>query len=196
MTKQCAFKVRTLISAHLHCESSPCIDKQQGKTVQTGFATSPGEKGSLDASVPCLDDTMVERLVESLRAEVEDDKEKQRLLRLFVELSRLSKELTIRLADISGLNTTNSSIADELHAASAVPDRSREALESEVPSSSQRGVVVGSRGQNVPVWRLDAWKKPWQAKGWSNGFRPDGRPKRTAPSSRKTDLRDIIASMG
>lgn len=197
MVKQGAFKVRSLVPAHLLREAGTVRgNRQHEQTASSGSANLRSRKEGLYAGTPPLDRSKVEGSAESSRPEGKHDDEEDRLLGLFVEVSRLSVQLTTRMADIDELKSTYLAPSEESRAASAIPESPQGRLMTEGPLSSEQGMANGRRGQNVPIWRVDPWKKPCQAKGWSNGFRPDQKPKNTTAASRKIELRDIIASMG
>ncbi|GIZ40261.1 hypothetical protein CKM354_000360800 [Cercospora kikuchii] len=196
MVKQGAFKVRSLVLAHLLRETAPvCGNGQHEQTTLSGSANLRSKRG-LDTATPPLDWSKVRAPAESFEPEVKHDDEEDRLLGLFVEISRLSVQLTTRMADIDELKSTYWAPLEESRAASAMPESAQGRLMTEGSLSSEQVMANGRRGQNVPIWRVDPWKKPWQAKGWSNGFRPNQKPKNTTAASRKMELRDIIASMG
>ncbi|WPA96191.1 uncharacterized protein RHO25_000797 [Cercospora beticola] len=196
MVKQGAFKVRSLVPAHLLRETGPVRGNRQHEQMASSGSANLRSKKGLDAGTPPLDRSKVEGPAESFRPEGKHDDEEDRLLGLFVEVSRLSVQLTTRMADMDELKSVYLGPSKESRAASAILESQQGRLMTEGPLSSEQDMANGRRGQNVPIWRVDPWKKPWQAKGWSNGFRPDQKPKNTTAASRKIELRDIIASMG
>lgn len=197
MVKQGAFKVRSLVPAHLLRETG--LVRGNGQHEQTPSSRSVNlrsKKEGLRAGTSSLDRSKVEAPAESFEPERKHNDEEDRLLGLFVKFSRFSVRLTTRMADIDELKSICLAPSEESRAASAIPESPQGRLMTEGSLSSEQGMANGRRGQNVPIWRVDPWKKPWQAKGWSNGFRPDQKPKNTTAASRKIELRDIIASMG